>query len=245
MPLIFLLLISSCLSAVDEVTLTPKLIAITLEHAISEAELQFGLMSRSSLEENEGMTFNYPQKKFLSCWMFNCFIDLSVAFIDERHVIREIYEMKAHPELMDPKRVVRSPSDFSLYPIQDPVTQVFMKETTTSRFPSKYALEMNKGWFRKNGVEKYDIALWDTRKKEGMILKTIDLTPLISDKNLKISFSPPSQLSLMISKKEIIEVTLFGLNGEKERQTLIPNNPIYTKFPVTYCLISKQKKDIL
>ena len=79
------------------------------------------------------MTFNYEAPQRLSIWMYNTWIDLSVAFLDDNKVIREIYELKAYPDQHDPN--------------------FFRVREASSSFMASYALEMNAGWFKAHGVK--------------------------------------------------------------------------------------------
>lgn len=126
-------------------------ISITLEHAVTENQQSYGLMNRKSMPFNHGMTFNYPAPRLLSFWMYQTQMDLSLAFLDENKVIREIHELKSYPEINDPL--------------------FFLKMSITSSFPASYALEMNKDWFVKNGVHPGDMAVWSIESSEGKIIK--------------------------------------------------------------------------
>ncbi|MBM4332925.1 MAG: DUF192 domain-containing protein [Deltaproteobacteria bacterium] len=96
---------------------------IRVEVARTESEKAKGLMFRESLGEDEGMIFVYAREEILSFWMKNTRIPLSIAFIDQRGRIVDIQDMEP----------------FSL-------------RTTVSAKPTQYALEMNKGWFQRNGI---------------------------------------------------------------------------------------------
>lgn len=87
---------------------------------------QLGLMYREKLEENHGMLFVFESTQILSFWMRNTFIPLDIAFIDAAGVIVDIQRME--------------PLDESKQYI--------------SAAPALYALEVNAGWFEKNGVNR-------------------------------------------------------------------------------------------
>ncbi|MBN1534921.1 MAG: DUF192 domain-containing protein [Spirochaetes bacterium] len=81
-------------------------------------------MFRKGLDKNRGMIFMYSSEEYLTFWMKNTYIPLSIAYISGEGVIHEIYDMK--------------PLDTSIvYP---------------SRLPARYALEVNRGWFREHGI---------------------------------------------------------------------------------------------
>ena len=93
--------------------------------------------------------------------MFNCLIDLSLAFLDEDSVITEIRQLKAYPEKMDPKRQVLSLKDLKKYPFFDPILIFFYKNQVSSSKKAQYALEMRSGWFREKGVKVGDRLVWE------------------------------------------------------------------------------------
>ena len=86
-----------------------------------------GLMFRDKLAENSGMIFLYPRPEASAMWMKNTRIALSVAFIDANGRILNIAEMEP-----------------------------FSEEAHASSGAAAYALEMNRGWFRKQGIKAGD-----------------------------------------------------------------------------------------
>ena len=104
--------------------LTIKGKTIKVEVARTEKEKERGLMFRERMGKNEGMLFVYEREERLSFWMKNTRLPLSIAFIDKGGKIVDIQDMEP----------------FSL-------------RTHVSARPAQYALEMNQGWFKKNGIE--------------------------------------------------------------------------------------------
>jgi|GEM_PF-1089240 len=131
-------------------SLAAKEIALQLEHAVTPMQMAQGLMQRKELPENGGMTFNYGEPRPIKIWMYNCLMDLSVAFLDENKVIQEIHELKCYPDIHDPF--------------------FFDEHSVTAAKPVAFALEMNPGWFAKNGVSVGDRAEWDTNSPRGRII---------------------------------------------------------------------------
>ena len=86
-----------------------------------------GLMYRKKLPKDQGMVFVYKNETQTAMWMKNTIIPLSVAFITRSGEILNIEKMQ--------------PMDLSHH---------------SSSGPVKYALEMNQGWFVKNGVKSGD-----------------------------------------------------------------------------------------
>lgn len=97
---------------------------LAAEVASTEAERSRGLMHRRMLPENRGMLFVFPQSALHAMWMVNTYVPLSVAFLDAEGVIINIEDMT-------------------------PLTQT---PHPASR-PAKYALEANRGWFSKRGIQ--------------------------------------------------------------------------------------------
>ena len=84
-------------------------------------------MGRKHLGKDEGMLFIFEAEDYHSFWMKNTFIPLSIAFIDRDGRIVWMTDMK--PLTLD------------------------------SHVPPKpilFVLEMNKGWFSKNGIKAGD-----------------------------------------------------------------------------------------
>lgn len=109
--------------------LTIKGKKIRAEVVRTEGEKARGLMFRDKLAADEGMLFVYEREEFLTFWMKNTPLPLSIAFIDQKGRIVDIQDMEP----------------FSL-------------RTHTSARPARYALEMNRNWFQKNGIKVGDLA---------------------------------------------------------------------------------------
>jgi uncharacterized membrane protein (UPF0127 family) len=98
---------------------------LTIELANTPKSRTYGLMNRKKMAYNSGMYFVFKNERYLNFWMKNVTIPLSIAYIDKNGVIKQILKMK--------------PLDTSiLYP---------------SKYPVKYALEVNQGWFKKNNIK--------------------------------------------------------------------------------------------
>jgi uncharacterized membrane protein (UPF0127 family) len=82
-----------------------------------------GLMFRERMPDNSGMLFVYEAEERHAMWMKNTLIGLSVAFIDKRGRIINIEDMEPQTE-----------------------------EAHAARAPAAFALEVNRGWFKKRGI---------------------------------------------------------------------------------------------
>lgn len=93
--------------------------------AVTHKEHITGLMFKESLPENEGMLFVYENAKVRCMWMKNTLIPLNAAFLDDTGRILAIADMA--PGTLVPH---------------------------CSPGPVRYVLEMNSGWFERNGLGK-------------------------------------------------------------------------------------------
>ena len=105
---------------------------IYLELADTDLKRQRGLMHRENLKKDHGMLFVFEQPSFLSFWMKNTKIPLSIAYINENCKITEILKMEPH------------------------YGKLGMPPNYPSQTRVNYALEMNQGWFEKNQVSAGD-----------------------------------------------------------------------------------------
>ena len=67
---------------------------MTAEMAASLKEVMTGMMFRTNMAENESMIFHLGPPQQAHFWMKNCFIPLSVAYIDPDCVILEIHDLQ-------------------------------------------------------------------------------------------------------------------------------------------------------
>lgn len=129
--MIAILIVATILSAhADPLITYPLRIkkhVIRAEIANTGQDRQRGLMFREKLAENGGMIFLYPHAEVSAMWMKNTRIALSVAFIDASGRILNITEMEP-----------------------------FSEEAHASSGAASYALEMNRGWFGKQGIHAGD-----------------------------------------------------------------------------------------
>jgi len=103
-----------------------------VEIAQTEKEREKGLMHRTQLEKNHGMVFVFPSERILSFWMKNTFIDLDIGYFDSKKILKEIHSMKA--QKLGPQKQQDLQSYFS-------------------SVPCRYAIEVEKDWFKDNGIK--------------------------------------------------------------------------------------------
>ena len=98
---------------------------LTAEVANENHERQAGMMHRTSMPENEAMLFVFPKTHRTGFWMKNTTVPLSIAYIDPASRVIEIHDLQ--------------PGDTK--PVESRSARV------------QYALEVNQGWFTKNGIK--------------------------------------------------------------------------------------------
>lgn len=82
-----------------------------------------GLMCRESLPPDEGMLFVFPVEQILSFWMKNTRFPLDIAFVQDDGTIAQFARLEP-----------------------------FSRRSCTSKRRARFALEMSRGWFERNGV---------------------------------------------------------------------------------------------
>ena len=96
---------------------------IEAEVAATFESRQIGMMQRTSMAPQRGMLFVFPEVARHCMWMRNTLLPLSVAFLDEQGRIINVEEM--HSQTDDNHCAIK---------------------------PARYALEMNRGWFKSRGL---------------------------------------------------------------------------------------------
>jgi uncharacterized membrane protein (UPF0127 family) len=98
---------------------------VRMQIAVEESEMARGLMDRRDLGRDEGMLFIYDRPQRMNFWMRNTPTPLDIGFFNRAGMLEEIYAMHPFDE-----------------------SSVQSRSTTLS-----FALEMNQGWFRENGIK--------------------------------------------------------------------------------------------
>jgi uncharacterized membrane protein (UPF0127 family) len=125
----FILIASSsktlaCPLELPTATVSIKSRTLTVELAATPTARACGLSHRRKLPQNHGMLFIFPEPIPATFWMKDTWISLSIAFIDDSGKIMNIQDMA---------------------PMQTEVQY-------SSSGQAKYALEVNQGWFKNNGI---------------------------------------------------------------------------------------------
>lgn len=61
---------------------------VKLEVATTEAEIEKGLMYRTSLPEDQGMVFLFTPPRAVNFWMAHCFISLDMLFVRDGKIVK-------------------------------------------------------------------------------------------------------------------------------------------------------------
>ena len=101
--------------------------SVEAEMAIKAEDRNHGYMERKNIPDGTGMLFVFEKDQILSFWMKNTPHPLSIAYIDSKGKIRNIYDM----------------TPYSLSSIVSTVSV-------------RYALEVPQGWYKKNGITEGD-----------------------------------------------------------------------------------------
>ncbi len=114
---------------VEKITIYVDEHPLLVEVVNTPADRARGLMYRKSMGENEGMLFVFAKPEYLSFWMKNTLIPLSIAYFNSDRRITDIHDMKPNQT----------------------------KELYHSSEKAMYALEVNQGWFIKRKIVKYGV----------------------------------------------------------------------------------------
>jgi uncharacterized membrane protein (UPF0127 family) len=105
-------------------TAAGDLILIRLEVAATDQQRATGLMNRTTLDPDSGMVFVWKQLVQDGFWMSHTYIPLSIAFLSPNGTIQEMQDMQPLTTTLH-------------YPV----------------LPYMYAVEVNQGFFAKNGIK--------------------------------------------------------------------------------------------
>lgn len=103
---------------------------VKAEIAEKAEDRNHGFMERKNIPDGTGMLFVFEKDQILSFWMKNTPHPLSIAYIDSKGKIRNIYDM----------------TPYSLSSIISTVSV-------------RYALEVPQGWYKKNGITEGDTVI--------------------------------------------------------------------------------------
>lgn len=154
-----------------------------IELADSPQKRSYGLMGRKYLAPNSGMLFKFPYQDNLNFWMANTYIPLDIAFFNDDGKVLQIE---------------------SMVPLST--------RAIVSHKPCRYALEVNGGWFKDNGIKVGShiggVGISDLSKMAQMIPSMTDATMIPPDPALapeQRPSMPNPDVKLDLSFKEMME----------------------------------------
>ena len=103
---------------------------VAAEIAIKPEDRNHGFMERKNIPDGTGMLFIFERDQLLSFWMKNTPHPLSIAYIDSKGKIRNIFDMNP-----------------------------YSTDSIISTVSVRYALEVPQGWFKKNGITEGDAVI--------------------------------------------------------------------------------------
>jgi uncharacterized protein len=97
---------------------------LVTEMALNREQQMTGMMWRTNMPENTAMIFVHPAPRPAGYWMKNCYVPLSIAYLDTAGVILEIHDLQPHDtnSVLSASEVVR------------------------------FALETPQGWFQRHNI---------------------------------------------------------------------------------------------
>lgn len=107
-----------------------KSLEVEVEIADTDQLQAQGLMFRKKMDADSGMLFVFDDEQTRSFWMKNTLIDLSIGYFNKDKKLIDIQDMAATSSIMQQSL-----------------------PTYVSKSPAMYALEMNKGWYKKNKIK--------------------------------------------------------------------------------------------
>ena len=122
--LFYMLSMTGCAEEPETIVLTIEGKEFRVEVARTREERAKGLMHRESMDPDAGMLFVFPYDQKLSFWMKNTSIPLTVAYIGNDGIIKELHDLTP-----------------------------FSEEPVPSMRSARYALELNRGAYKSAGIE--------------------------------------------------------------------------------------------
>jgi len=127
-------------------------VPLAVEVADDDRERSCGLMHRTSLPDEQGMLFAYPDDgHFGGYWMRNTLIPLAIAYIGGNGRIVDILEMEPVPEPGTPYRTADGQAILVRDGEQPPAGAAWITYQPRSFY--QYAIEANAGWYARHGIQ--------------------------------------------------------------------------------------------
>lgn len=135
-----------------------------LELAMSNDSRTRGLGGRSELPADGGMLFIFPEAARRGFWMYDCLMNIDIAFIDPLGHVTAIHTMPFEPPRGENESIVEYEARLPRY---------------RSGFPAQYAIELRPGMFKELGISKGDRLTLNLERLKALA-KRSEIPPPIS-----------------------------------------------------------------
>lgn len=112
-----------------------------LELSLSRERRRIGLGGRTTLADDEGMLFAFPRPEFQRFWMYDCLMDIDIAYVDPIGYVTAVHTMRKEP----PRR-----------PDEDELDYQARLPGYPSVYPAQFVIELAPGMFERLGIEAGD-----------------------------------------------------------------------------------------
>ena len=139
-----------------------------LELALTQASRRLGLGGRRTLGPAEGMLFAFPDPAPQRFWMYDCLMDIDIAYLDPIGYVTAVHTMQAEPPRGPEEDELDYRSRLPGYP---------------SLYPAQFVIELAPGTFESLGIEAGDRILIDADR--------LEMLGEASEDELPDAFAPP------------------------------------------------------
>lgn len=112
-----------------------------LELSLSRERRRIGLGGRTTLADDEGMLFAFPRAESQRFWMYDCLMDIDIAYLDPIGYVTAVHTMRKEP----PRR-----------PDEDELDYQARLPGYPSLYPAQFVIELAPGMFDRLGIEAGD-----------------------------------------------------------------------------------------
>jgi hypothetical protein len=112
-----------------------------LELSLSRERRRLGLGGRETLAEDEGMLFAFPRPESQRFWMYDCLMDIDIAYVDPIGYVTAVHTMRKEPPRGPDEEELDYQARLPGYP---------------SVYPAQFVIELAPGMFERLGIEAGD-----------------------------------------------------------------------------------------
>jgi hypothetical protein len=112
-----------------------------LELSLSRERRRLGLGGRETLADDEGMLFVFPRPESQRFWMYDCLMDIDIAYVDPIGYVTAVHTMRKEPPRGPDEEELDYQARLPGYP---------------SVYPAQFVIELAPGMFERLGIEAGD-----------------------------------------------------------------------------------------